>query len=286
MHRKTLVAFAALTGLTAAGTQAMPFGGGAAVTDRFGYSGTILRYDTLADARDGINSIDRIEVDDRDLSLSVTQDDRDYADANILMGSWWYTTDEQGRAGWGNTTGNTGVGFMQLFDDNGSTDTAVSMAFSNFDGTYYTDFSLSLSGENAAADDFARLSTYDNVNDGGAWYSYALSLTATGLQGQMTAPNIIEAGNHPTGVTGSFTGIFELTENQTSPANQGFYSVDFSLSMTIWAFANEGDLTGPYQVDGGIYPSEFRVLVGQVPAPGIPSLLGLGLVMLALRRRG
>ena len=146
MHRKTLVAFAALTGLTAAGTQAMPFGGGAAVTDRFGYSGTILRYDTLADARDGINSIDRIEVDDRDLSLSVTQDDRDYADANILMGSWWYTTDEQGRAGWGNTTGNTGVGFMQLFDDNGSTDTAVSMAFSNFDGTYYTDFSLSLSG--------------------------------------------------------------------------------------------------------------------------------------------
>jgi hypothetical protein len=123
------------------------------------------------------------------------------------------------------------------------------------------------------------------VNDGGAWYSYALNLTATGLQGQMTGPGFIEAGNHPTGVTGSFTGIFELTENQTSPANQGFYSIDFSLNMTNWAFANEGELTGPYQVDGGIYPSEFRVLAAQVPSPGVPALLVLGFAALALRRR-
>lgn len=282
MHRTTLTAFAAVTGLAATCTQAMPFGGGAAVTDRFGYTGTIMRYDSLADARDGVDSIDSIQLDNRDLALSISQDDRDYSDANYVMGSWWYTIDPGGRAGWGNTTGNTGVGFMQLFDDDGTTDTAVSMAFSNFDGTYFTEFDLSLSGENAGSDDFSRLSAYDNVNDGGIWHSYALNLTATGLQGQMTSPNVIEASNHPTGVSGGFTGIFELTENQSSAANQGFYSVDFSLNMTNWAFANEGGLTGPYQVDGGIYPSEFRAYV---PTPGALALVVLGLVPLALRRR-
>ena len=226
-------------------------------------------------------------MSDRDLSLWVTQNDRDLADGNYALGSWWYTIDPDGRAGWGNTNGNTGVGFMQLFDSDASTDTSVDMAFSNFDGTYWTEFGLSVSGENAGAADSSRLSVYDNVNDGGIWHSYELSLSAGGLQGELTEPNVIEALNHPTSVDGRFTGVFQITENETSPDNQGFYSVDFDLNMDNWAFSNNGDLTGPYQSDGNIFPSEFRVVGNQVPEPGVIALLAASIAPLSLfARRG
>ena len=152
------------------------------------------------------------------------------------MGSWWYSIVDPG-AGTGNTRGNTGIGFMQLYDDDGNTDTSIDMTFSNFDGTYYTDFNLNLTGENTTVvDDYGRFSVYDNVNDAGIWHEYGLALTATGLEGTVTAPGTIEAFNHPTGVTGSFTGLFQLTENETSPANQGYYTVDLTLDMTNWAW--------------------------------------------------
>jgi hypothetical protein len=66
MYRRTFTAagklavLATVSSLAATSAHAMPFGGGAAVTDRFGYSGTILRYETIADALDGTNSIDSI----------------------------------------------------------------------------------------------------------------------------------------------------------------------------------------------------------------------------------
>ena len=219
---------------------------------------------------------------------------RAIADQNIALGSWWHTTDEfygpgQGRAGFGNTTGNTGVGYMQLFDDDGSTDSSVDMNFSNFDGTNYQDFTLNASGSNATrADDFSRFSAIDNVNDGGEWISWNINLTATGLMGQEVAPGIIEATNQPTDVSGSITGIFDLTENQTSPANQGFYSVTLDLNMDNWAFDNMGSLTEEVSLDGGatffdgtFQDSFFRT----VPTPGSATLLALGGLVGARRRR-
>jgi len=263
-------------------------------TDRFGYSGTVTRYATLADAQLQANAIDTISVGDRDLSLYIAHADTSVADINIIMGSWWYTMDEQygpglGGAGWGNTTGNTGVGYTQLYDDDASTDTSVSMAFGNFDGTYYTEYTLSIVGQNAGAADYSRFSAIDNVNDGGIWHEYALSFVAGGLEGQVVSPGVIESTNQPTSVSGTYTGLFEITENQTTPANQGFYVLDLTLSMTNWAFDNSSDLTSQISLDGGstffdgsFAASTFRA---EVPEPTSLALLGLGGLAMLRRRR-
>ena len=255
---------------------------GTAQTDRFGYAGTIHRYATLADAQAGTNATDTINVSNRDMSIWVNT--MPGQEANIVMGSWWYSTDPSGSAGYGNTHGNTGVGFMQLYDADGSTDTSVNMSFSNYDGTYWKNYNLDLVGGNAGSADYSRLSAYDNVNDGGIWHSYELQFTATGLNGTSSGGSIV-ANNHPTGVTGSFKGVFELTENQTSPANIGYYTADFTLNMTNWAYANRDSLTYP---SDGFAPSKFQVTAVPVPNAGWMALVACGLLGLGLmvhRRR-
>jgi hypothetical protein len=257
-------------------------------TDRFGYDGTITRHDTLADAQNGNSIVNTISVTDRDLSLGIANNDSIVSDRNLALGSWWYTTDSQGRAGWGNTNGNTGVGYMQLFDDNGSTDTSVSMGFANFDGTNYTDYVLSIEGQNADAADFSRLSAIDNVNDGGIWHSWSINLTATGLEGkELGSSGIIESTNQPTGVTGTITGIFQITENQGSTANEGFYAVSFDLNMDNWAWDNRNDLM-TQDDDGNPIPDTFAASTFRgniIPLPHPAAMAGFGVFTVATLRR-
>jgi hypothetical protein len=162
---------------------------------------------------------------------------------------------------------------MQLYDDDASTDINVEMDFDGFDGTNYTEFTLLLEGENADANDYSRFSAYDNVNDGGIWHEYKLALTATGLDGIEVAPGVFESAGQPTGVTGSITGIFELTENQTSPANQGFYVIDLTLTMTNWAWDNRDDLMTQDEL-GDPIPDTFEPSVFSfLPPPGTDVVL-------------
>jgi len=258
-------------------------------TDRFGYTGTIERFNSLGDARAGTDATQTVDIGNRDLSLFI-RSGLEEPDYNVALGSWWYTTDEQGRAGWGNTRGNTGQGFVQLFDVGGETDTSLDFAFGDFDGTHYTSFDLSLNGEDAGADQVSRLSVFDNVNDGGIFHSYALELTAFGLQGQDSdGDGLIEALNtQPTGVTGSFSGIFQITEEQTSDDNLGFYRFAFDLDMTNWAWENRNDLMTQDE-DGNPIEDTFAassfIAPAAVPTPGTLALLALGLGSLLLRGR-
>lgn len=268
-------------------------------TDRFGYSGTVTRHATLADAQAGANIQDTITFTNRDLSLNIANGDTQAPNRNIAYGSFWYTTEEQGGfgpgkgiAGWGNTTGNTGVGFMQLFDSDGSTDSSVDMQFSNFDGTFYRDFSLNASGANADSADFSRFSAIDNNWDGGIWHSWNINLTATGLEGVQISPSIIEATNQPTGVSGSITAIFEITEDNDpnlgfSTANLGFYAVNLDLNMINWAWDNRNDLTPEVTINGGasFFNGTFsNSLFRTVPSPGAAGLFGIA-GLAAIRRR-
>ena len=271
---KKLITLILLTTVLISSANVFAGAAGAISTDRFGYTGIVNRYATLADAQAQINPIDTVEIGNRDLALYLVNDYASYdTNYNIIMGSWWYSI--EGSAGWGNTRGNTGVGFMQLYDDDGSTDTSIDMSFDNYDGTYWTEFDFSVTGGNTTVDDSGRFSVYDNTNDGGIWHEYSLGLTAYGLEGQDVGSGIIEALNHPTGVDGSFSGLFELTENETSPANQGFYTVNLTLDMTNWAWDNQADLD-PYEFS----PSYFAT----VPEPATMALLGLGALVLRKRK--
>lgn len=290
MMKKDMYVLTIACGVTAA-TSASALGGdpGAISTDRFGYTGTVYRYDTLANAQthNGVTGlVETIAVGNRDLSLFIVNGfPQYYSDANVIMGAWWYTTEpntngfpkdhpsgDRYYTGWGNTRGNTGIGFLQIYDIDGTTESSVSMAFSNFNGTHWTDFSLNISGVNANASDFARFSPFtSNVNDSGVYHTYSLSLTATGLEGQQTTPWKIEAFNHPTGVTGTYTGLFE---NTTASVNAGFYVFELDLDMENWAFAQ-----GNAALNGDFFDSYFAT----IPAPG--SAIFLAIAGLTARRR-
>jgi len=278
------VTAAAFTGVASAAST-----GGVFSTDRLGYTGSVVRYATLADAQNAANPVDTIAIGEnvsdnnyehRDASFYFVDNAIAYdTDYNILVGSWWYSITTG--SGNGNINGNTGVGFMQLYDEDGSTDTSVSMDFSNFDGTYWTDFTLSAEGANAdTANDFARFSAIDNVYDAGTYLEYALDVTVSGLEGSLSGGEIV-ANNHPTGVTGSFTAIFELADPD-SAVNDGFYTIDLIFDMENWAFANNGMLVGPYEEGGNIYSSLF---VANVPVPAAVWLFGSALGLLGWARR-
>jgi len=247
-------------------------------TDRLGYTGTIYQYGSLEDAQEQENLVETIDLGDRDASISVGTDQE-----NIVMGSWWYSNypQDEGGPGWGNEHGNTGVGFMQLYDSDSSSDTSVDMAFGGWDGSYWTDFTLALEGGNAPyASEYSRLSAYANTDDGGEWIEYGLNLTVTGLEGTETSPGVIEAFKHPTGVTGAFTGLF----HDNAGSHEGFYVVDFELNMTNWAWDQQEGGTLTYPESGEIYDSYFAT----VPEPGsiaLWSLLGLVGVGSWIRRK-
>jgi hypothetical protein len=248
---------------------------GAISTDRFGYTGIVKRFDTLSDAQNGTNQVGSdIEIGNRDLSLYVVNDYADYdSDYNVMMGSWWYST--EGSAGWGNTRGNSGRGYVQVYDTDGSTDTSVDMSFGNNDGTYWQDFSLSVSGGGADyGNSFARF--WVDYQGGGAdmvkYHSYDLNLTASGLEGTETSPGWIEADNHPTSVTGNFSGLFENVSTSYTQ-NNGFYTFDLALDMENWAWANRDDLD-PYDFSDSYFAAAG---MEPVPEPGTFVLFGLGI---------
>jgi hypothetical protein len=269
--------------------------GGIFQTDRFGYTGEVNRYGTLADAQGRVNSTDTIAIgvdvdgDDsrehRDAGMQFQYNagayDAGYSDdLNYLSGSWWYSTHANG-GGWGNINGNTGIGFMQLYDEDGSTDTSISMDFSNFDGTHWTDFTLSVEGENL--DPYSRFSVYDNVHDGGEYLEYALNITATGLEGVEAGDQIV-ATNHATGVNGTFTGLFRLGGDPNGDLNTDWYTIDLDYDMENWAFANNGSLTPPYENGGNIYDSLF-VAAASVPEPSTIAIFAAGLLGSGFARR-
>lgn len=253
---------------------------GAISTDRFGYTGVVTRYASLADAQAGINAGATYTIGNRDLSLYIVNDLASYDfDANVIMGSWWYST--EGSDGYGNVRGNSGQGFVQLYDADGSTDTSVDMQFGGWNGTYWTSFDLNLQGTGADyLNDYARF--WVDYQGGGAdkvvYHEYELNLTATGLEGVENA-GLIEASNHPTNVTGTYEGIFENVST-TYPLNNGFYTFSLTLDMDNWAWGVQNDLD-PNQFADSYFAAPVAV---PAPAGALLVLIGMPIVGWVKRR--
>jgi hypothetical protein len=248
-------------------------------TDRLGYTTTATRYNTLADLQTQTNPIDFVTIGNRDIRVYSVDET-----FNQIYGSFFYSTDPSGNRGVGNTSGNTGPGFMQIYDLDFSTVSSFDMNFGGWDGTYWTEARLQISGsdsDQAPTPSPARFSVYNNDNDIGIFHSYNLDLTVTGLEGFDIGGGYYAALNHPTGVTGTLKAVFQLTENNTGPQDQGFYDIEMTFNMDNWSWDNRDELTYPTT---GFSDSLFVAPVPEPTTIGLLSILGMA-GLLVLRRR-
>lgn len=268
-----------------AGTVAHRVWAGAGVaTDRCSYTGTQTRYATLADAQARTNPTggpypipNRVtdppyNTPYRDLGLWFFKDVPGYDDFNYFSTAWYYATSGTRYSGTGNPN-NTGDGFIQIYDDDSSTDTS----FIGYFDTSFSRFTLKVSGANATnPDEYTRLwKAAGEPNDRGTFHSYQLEITFGGLAGAWNpATGMYEATNHPTSVSGTFSAIFENTS-----APNSFYVVDWTYGMDNWAYGQGSGLVGG-PIDGSFFASDLAV-----PEPASMAMLVLGIPMVVVWRR-
>lgn len=245
-------------------------------TDRFGYTGTYTRYETLADAQNGTGAVGGGDVVQRDVSLYIVNDSPQfYSDATYLQTAWWYSTISPGN----NNPSNTNLSFAQLVND-------PAAGYPSLSGTadaYWTSSALNELRITASGTGVTRASRFGDEGSAnkvaaatnGLFLSYSLDATFSGLNTATYNPSTgaYESYGDPDGITvaGTFSALFQNT-SATNPELNGFYTIELTFNNNSWVYLNQDSLVGAYPD----FPSSVFGAATVVPEPSSLVLAGLG----------
>lgn len=240
--------------------------------ERFGYAGSWTRYSSLADAMSGMNPVEVGTMPQRDFTAYISQDvsDNPFDPEFDLLTNWYSGT---------SNPSNTNYGFLQHYDADASTVTALNSYWSSD----LTEFTLTASASGADyANDFARFGERPG-GPGSATEAYFHSLEVDLTISDLTASynsTLDRYEGTDTGssmISGSLTGIVENVGTDSS--RHGFYAYELDLNNSSWAYDNghvdAGQLTA-YSSSVVPEPSSMALVVTSFP---------IGLIWLRKRRK-
>lgn len=280
----------ALALVTASSTAALAQGPYVA-TNLFGYTGTVSRYSTLADANARTNAIlsSPYAIGQRDLSLYFASGNGGFTGTPAFPSAFQFLTNTFVNPG----QNNTNVGLVQIYDADGASMTSASGVWTSAAKNQYR---LSVTGANtlAACEDYSlvfgpgdcsRLWNAGTVGGSGSsettsgrYISYQFDLLASGLTPATfnAATGVFESLSEPTSLVSMFNGVFQNTSVESG--SNGFYNVSLTLNRTT-------SISEPGEGDLSVFGSSTVT-----PEPSTYAMMGVGLlvvgVMARRRKRG
>lgn len=258
MRQLFLLAIVAGTSLTAgrAASAGMVF----LSAERFGYTGTWQRYDSLADAQARTNATETGVLPQRDLSIYVSEGMTGSAPEFEIMTRWWGPDP-------GNPNG-ANEGFFQYYDRGGNTLTSMD--------TYWngalTSFTLKASASGADSARFGERAGGTTRDTESFFHDLQICLTIDGLAGNYNSVTGQYEGTDTSAATidGTITGIVENVGPDCS--RHGFYVFQLDLNNVSWAYDNCRVSDGELQAFTGASapePASAALFLGGLVTTGI-----------------